>query len=526
MDIRTLAMILGITSFVQVVVFSFQASINRTYRGIGWWLAWSISAAAGFVFILLRAIPAIHKISIIAQNSLLVLGVIFLYIGIMRFFDKKEPRGILLAIAIAFVSVMLYFTYVKDDITVRTIAIGVALAVVSLLSARDIYAYKLSSVKASANFIAAFFLAHGVLFVFRTAMVFAGADVSNMFKPSLFHVSAYLDAIVVSIIWTCGLIIMVSQRSNAEMAEATKHFKLIFNTGPDAAVITSLADGKIVDINHGFTALTGLSREEAIGKSSIAVPIWKNPADRQRIVAELRAKGFSENFEAEFLRKDGSQLIGLISAKIISLRGSPHIISVTRNISERKQVEDALQESEKKFRSLFNSMQEGMALHQLVYSPAGQPMNYRILDINPAFENFIGITRADALNRLATDLYAVSAPPYLVEYAQVAESGQTTVFETYFQPMDKHFRIIAFSPGPTLFATVFEDITKRKQVEEQLKNQLDELQRWQDVMLDREDRVQELKREINELCRRAGEAAPYPSQEAGPADAAGKRPKP
>jgi PAS domain S-box-containing protein len=340
MDIRTLAMILGITSIVQVIVFALLASIDKTYRGIGWWLLWSVSAAAGFVFILLRAIPAIHKASIIAQNALLILGVIFLNIGIIRFLEKKERRGILAAIFITFFSFLLYFTYVKDNIAVRTVAIGVALAVVSFLTAWELYAHKLPSVKASANFIAAFFLAHGAYFILRSAAVLAGADVSNMFRPSLFNVSAYLDAIIVSIIWTCGLIIMVSQRSNAEMAEATKHFELIFNTAPDAAVITRLDDGTIVDINHGFSALTGLSREDAIGKSNLAIPVWKNPADRQTIIAELHAKGFSDNFEAEFLRKDGSQLTGLMSAKAITLRGSPHIISVTRDISERKEAEE------------------------------------------------------------------------------------------------------------------------------------------------------------------------------------------
>lgn len=342
MDIRTLAMILGITSIVQVIVFALQASIQKTYRGIGWWLLWSISAAAGFGFVMLRAIPAIHQVSIIAQNSLLVVGVIFLYIGIMRFLDKKERRGILSAIFVVFFLVMLFFTYVKDNIAVRTMAIGIALAAVSFLTAHEIYAHKLPSVKASANFIAAFFLAHGGYFIVRSGLVLAGADVSNMFQPSLFNASAYLDAIIVSIIWTCGLIIMVSQRSNAEMKEATKHFELIFNTAPDAAVITRLDDGTIVDINHGFTALTGMSRKEAIGKSSIAVPVWKNPADRQKIVAELRAKGFSDNFEADFLRKDGSQLTGLMSAKIISLHGQPHIISVTRDISERKEAEEKI----------------------------------------------------------------------------------------------------------------------------------------------------------------------------------------
>jgi hypothetical protein len=58
------------------------------------------------------------------------------------------------------------------------------------------------------------------------------------------------------------------------------------------------------------------------------------------------------------------------------------------------------------------------------------------------------------------------------------------------------------------------DITERKRAEEQIRSQLEELQRWQEVMLDREDRVQELKREVNQLCNRMGETARYPSQEA------------
>ncbi len=69
-----------------------------------------------------------------------------------------------------------------------------------------------------------------------------------------------------------------------------------------------------------------------------------------------------------------------------------------------------------------------------------------------------------------------------------------------------------------VYRAVIGDVTERKRVEAKIAGQLDELRRWQDVMLGREDRVQELKREVNELCRRAGETARYPSQEAGPAD--------
>ena len=62
---------------------------------------------------------------------------------------------------------------------------------------------------------------------------------------------------------------------------------------------------------------------------------------------------------------------------------------------------------------------------------------------------------------------------------------------------------------------------ERKQAKEKSNRQLEELQRWQDVMLGREDRVQELKQEVNELCRRLGETARYPSQEADPASRVG-----
>ncbi|MEI7903733.1 MAG: PAS domain S-box protein, partial [bacterium] len=75
-------------------------------------------------------------------------------------------------------------------------------------------------------------------------------------------------------------------------------------------------------------------------------------------------------------------------------------------------------------------------------------------------------------------------------------------------------RTIQLSYGPCILASI-SDITERKRAEEQIKSQLEELQRWQDVMLGREDRVQELKREVNDLCRRTGGAARYPSQEAG-----------
>jgi diguanylate cyclase (GGDEF)-like protein/PAS domain S-box-containing protein len=113
-----------------------------------------------------------------------------------------------------------------------------------------------------------------------------------------------------------------------------------------------LDDGHFVGINDGFTALTGFTRADVIGKSSLAFHIWENPADRQRVVEALKEKGYCNNMEAVFQRKDGSKLIGMMAAKIITLQGLPHIISMTHDITDRKQAEEALRESEQRYRDL------------------------------------------------------------------------------------------------------------------------------------------------------------------------------
>ena len=95
-----------------------------------------------------------------------------------------------------------------------------------------------------------------------------------------------------------------------------------------------------------------------------------------------------------------------------------------------------LSESEQRFRELVQSMTEGVALHELVYE-AGRAVDYRILEANPAFEAQSGISAEAAEGRLASELYGTGEPPYLGEYASVAESGHSISFETYFAPMDR-----------------------------------------------------------------------------------------
>jgi PAS domain S-box-containing protein len=247
-----------------------------------------------------------------------------------------------------------------------------------------------------------------------------------------------------------------------------EQFELIFNTSPDAAIITRLSDGVVAEVNDGFARLTGFAREEVLGFSSIDSKIWKNPKDRQLVVNELLKNGFCENIEVVLIPKNQIPLIGLISAKTFLMHGLPHVFTIIRDITGRKKAEEALRRGEDKFRSLYNNMSEGSALHTLVYNDQGVPIDYLIVEVNPAFEAQLGISREKVVNKTSREAYGVDEPPYFEIYSKVALTGTHEAFESYFAPLDKHFSISVYCPFKGSFATIFKDISERKRADQAL----------------------------------------------------------
>ncbi len=132
----------------------------------------------------------------------------------------------------------------------------------------------------------------------------------------------------------------ITERKRAEerSRELEEQFRLTFYTSPDAVNINKM-DGTYVEINEGFTQLTGYTRKEAVGKTSANINIWDIPEDRERLVEGLKRNGYVKNLESRFLIKDGSYKIALMSAAIIQLNGEPHILSITRDITDLRKTE-------------------------------------------------------------------------------------------------------------------------------------------------------------------------------------------
>lgn len=135
------------------------------------------------------------------------------------------------------------------------------------------------------------------------------------------------------------------------------------------------------------------------------------------------------------------------------------------NLEEIIRQEDLIRESKERFQSLFDNMVEGAALHEMILTSEGVAEDYRIIEVNPAFERNLGLSRDSVIGKTSKDAYGVTEPPYLDIFVQVAMTGEPVSFETYYPPMEKYFAISVYCPYQRSFATIFEDITIRKNSE-------------------------------------------------------------
>ena len=215
-------------------------------------------------------------------------------------------------------------------------------------------------------------------------------------------------------------------------------------------------------VNSAFETLTGL--KNVVGKrvTEVIPGIRETDPKMFEIYGRVARTGKPETIEV-FVKA-----LKMWFSISVYCPAPDNFVAVFDVITARKQAEEALQASEKKFRSMYAAMIEGVALHELVCDAAGKPIDYVLLDVNPAFESILGLARKAVLGHRASEVYGTGVAPYLETYAAVAITGRPVSFETAYEPLKKAFAISVFSPAKGCFATVFEDITAHKRVENQL----------------------------------------------------------
>lgn len=316
------------------------------------------------------------------------------------------------------------------------------------------------------------------------------------------------------------------EKLECNFEDVKNHLQTILNATLDAIILTNNM-GNVIYWNNAATKIFGYKEHEIIGKNlGECVIASKHKEKYYQMFKDHKNVGstylIDKTVERDMIRKNGCIFTAEISFSTIKIKGSDFIIGIVRDVSERKNLEEKinqekgklessifqrteelnlilrsferandllcaqneellakniqieqsksvlnetfvqLEKSERYYRNLFKYMNEGVVVNEVIYDDSGEIIDFRVTDVNPAFEAITGISKEKAVGSLGSELYNEKTPHYLDIAKHVVNTRETIYTEIYRPYIDKYIRSGFFSPEKDKFALVFNDITEQK----------------------------------------------------------------
>ena len=225
--------------------------------------------------------------------------------------------------------------------------------------------------------------------------------------------------------------------------------------------------GTLIDANDVFLRMTGYTRREVDARELswrvMTPPEWIDVSAEQ--MSRLKATGRIGPYEKEYFRKDRSRWWMLFAGSSLD---DGTLVEYCIDISDRKRAEEALRESEERYRTLFNSIDEGFCTIEMIFDEQGKPADYRFLAVNDAFERQTGLT--DAVGKTMRSLAPNHEDHWFEMYGRIAVTGESKRFEHRAAELDRYYEVYAFrigEPQDRRVGVLFNDIAERKRAEEE-----------------------------------------------------------
>ena len=219
-------------------------------------------------------------------------------------------------------------------------------------------------------------------------------------------------------------------------------------------------------VSENIEDMTGIPASAFIGKSARESGLpEKNCVFWEECIQRVFHTGESQETEFDFQGPQGEAVYNWRLIPEEDADGKVRsVLAISRDITAHRRIEQDYQ-------TLFNEMLDGFSLHEIICDDKGQPVNYRFLAVNPAFERMTGLKSDHVVGKTVLEILPATEPHWIETYGKVALSGEPAFFESHSKEIDKYFEVTAFRPAPNRFACIFSDITERKRAEKEILRQ-------------------------------------------------------
>jgi PAS domain S-box-containing protein len=271
-----------------------------------------------------------------------------------------------------------------------------------------------------------------------------------------------------SVDWTREANPQFTHDLEGRLRASEERFQTAFYSSPMAMAITTLAEGRYVDVNEAFERQMGYGRTELIGRTTLELNVWPSPADRAAMITRLQRQRTLRDQNTQFRTKSGRLITTLYTVALITLAGQPCVLAAIEDITAQKQAEDALRASESKFRWLAETTLCGIFMYR---------RDGTFCYFNPQVEAFTGYSSQELRSMTVWDLIHPDSRDLARTRAEARWRGEAVPARYQFKLVTKggEVRWIDFTATPTVFdgepailGTAF-DITASKRHEQEAK---------------------------------------------------------
>ena len=344
-DIRTIFLnytLVNVVSLLIMIILWFQ--LRKRFEGIHYFIIDFILQISSLLLIFLRGhIPDFFSMSV--SNTLSILGTFMGLIGLAIFTGRKISYSLNFILIAIFFAIHTWFSVFNENLAIRSynfafffLLLTVQCAFISLYNVP-------AHLKNLTRWVGLVFLLFSVVNVVRIIVYFfKGIQTNDYLHAGSFEMAVLLIYQILFTFLTFSLVLMFNKRLLMMINAEEEKFKKAFHLSPYVILISRPNDGKILEVNNGFSLLTGYSGAEVLGKTTVELNFWVDINDRNEVIELINRDGRVLQREYHFRMKSGEIITGVFNSAIIEINGENYMMSVIYDITERKNMETRLVE--------------------------------------------------------------------------------------------------------------------------------------------------------------------------------------